>query len=62
MAGDSMFISVGNAAALAGVHVVTIGRWIDAGKLPNTRRTPGGHRRILLADLRAVLRTPAVTR
>lgn len=45
MAGSNELLSVGAAADLLGVHVVTIRRWTDEGKLPEVR-TPGGHRRI----------------
>lgn len=41
---DSL-LSVRAAADLLGVHVDTVRRWTDEGKLPETR-TPGGHRRI----------------
>jgi len=41
---DSL-LSVRAAADLLGVHVDTIRRWTDEGRLPETR-TPGGHRRI----------------
>ena len=42
---DSTLLSVRQAADLLGVHVDTIRRWTDEGRLPETR-TPGGHRRI----------------
>ena len=38
-------LSVRAAADLLGVHVDTVRRWTDEGRLPETR-TPGGHRRI----------------
>lgn len=41
---DSL-LSVRAAADLLGVHVDTVRRWTDEGRLPETR-TPGGHRRI----------------
>ena len=41
---DSL-LSVRAAADLLGVHVDTVRRWTDDGRLPETR-TPGGHRRI----------------
>ncbi len=41
----SDFLSVAAAADLLGVHVDTVRRWTDEGRLPETR-TPGGHRRI----------------
>lgn len=42
---DSTLLTVRQAADLLGVHVDTIRRWTDEGRLPETR-TPGGHRRI----------------
>ncbi|MEM6327283.1 MAG: helix-turn-helix domain-containing protein [Bacteroidota bacterium] len=42
---DSNLLTVRQAADLLGVHVDTIRRWTDEGRLPETR-TPGGHRRI----------------
>lgn len=41
---DSL-LSVRAAADLLGVHVDTVRRWTEEGRLPDTR-TPGGHRRI----------------
>lgn len=38
-------LSARAAADLLGVHIDTVRRWTDEGKLPETR-TPGGHRRI----------------
>ncbi|OZC04164.1 MerR family transcriptional regulator [Rubricoccus marinus] len=38
-------LTVRQAADLLGVHIDTIRRWTDEGRLPETR-TPGGHRRI----------------
>lgn len=48
-------LSVSAAADLLGVHVVTIRRWTDDGKLPEVR-TPGGHRRIPRAAIDRLLR------
>ena len=42
---SSDLLSVRQAADLLGVHIDTIRRWTDEGRLPQTR-TPGGHRRI----------------
>lgn len=42
------------AAAEAGVHPDTIVRWMDAGDLTD-HRTKGGHRRVDLEELRALL-------
>lgn len=33
-------------AAMMRVHVATIYRWLDAGKLPEVDRRPGRHRRV----------------
>jgi len=41
------------AAALLGVDETTLRHWADAGKVP-VYRTPGGHRRFLERDLRAL--------
>ena len=42
---SSDLLTVRQAADLLGVHIDTIRRWTDEGRLPETR-TPGGHRRI----------------
>lgn len=47
-------VSVSKAAKHAGVSRDTIVRWCNSGRLPCTR-APGGHRRILIADLNALL-------
>lgn len=47
-------LSVGEAAIVADVSIGTILNWTNLGKVPS-RRTPGGHRRIRLGDLEAVL-------
>lgn len=44
MADQSEWISLGEAAALLGVHPTTLRHWADQGDLPS-QRTPGGHRR-----------------
>lgn len=41
-------------AALFGVHVSTIARWADEGKIP-CFRTPGGQRRYPRAEIDALL-------
>lgn len=45
-------IGVGEAARITGLHADTIRRAADAGKI-NEIRTPGGHRRLALADVLA---------
>ena len=49
-------MTTGAAARMLGLHRDTVKRWISAGKLPSWR-TPGGHRRIDLADVIAAQRT-----
>lgn len=46
------------AAALVGVHVRTLARWSDEGRLP-VRRTRGGKRRYRRADVIALTEQPA---
>ena len=48
------WISLGKAAAMLGVHSMTLRRWSDSGKFPS-HRTPGGHRRFALTDIEAYL-------
>ena len=45
-------------AALFGVHVSTVVRWADEGKIPSFR-TPGGQRRYPRAAIDAILRGAA---
>lgn len=51
---DTEWLPLGKAAALLGVHSMTLRRWSDAGRFPSYR-TPGGHRRFALADIQAYL-------
>jgi excisionase family DNA binding protein len=51
---DDGYVSVAEAAAEVGVHGDTIRRWADAGRL-TAYRTPTGHRRFKVADVRALL-------
>jgi excisionase family DNA binding protein len=44
------WLSLGEAADVLGVHPSTVRKWADEGKLP-VRRTAGGHRRFLRAEL-----------
>ncbi|MGH2562141.1 MAG: helix-turn-helix domain-containing protein [Thermomicrobiales bacterium] len=48
------WLSINEACRFLGVDQSTLRRWSDAGKVP-VFRTPGGHRRYLEADLRALL-------
>jgi len=50
----SQSVSTGEAAKRLGVAPVTIQRWVDAGLLL-AERTPGGHRRINIAELRRLM-------
>jgi excisionase family DNA binding protein len=58
---DSRWLSLGEAASRLGVDEATLRHWADTGRI-RTFRTPGGHRRFLAADLRALLQreTPRV--
>ncbi len=48
----------GEVAPLAGVAESTVKTWARTGKIPSAR-TPGGHIRVRLSDLAAMLATPA---
>ena len=64
--GPDTLINTGDAALVLMVSEATIKRWSDAGHFPSIR-TPGGHRKIRLADLahfaiaRTTHRHPAVS-
>jgi excisionase family DNA binding protein len=47
-------VSAGEAARRLGVAPVTIQRWVDSGLL-HAERTPGGHRRIYVTELRRLI-------
>jgi excisionase family DNA binding protein len=49
---ENDWLSLGEASELVGVHPTTLRRWADSGSI-TCFRTPGGHRRFQLADLRA---------
>lgn len=51
---DDEHVAIGEAARILGASIVTVRRWIEAGRLAPTR-TPGGHYRFKVADLRALL-------
>jgi excisionase family DNA binding protein len=48
------WLSLGKAAALLGVHSMTLRRWSDSGRFPCCR-TAGGHRRFAANDVRSYL-------
>lgn len=48
------WLSLGKAAAILGVHSMTLRRWSDNGRFPSTR-TAGGHRRFASKDIQAYL-------
>lgn len=56
MSTSTMWLNRRQAAALAGVHVTTLDRWVASGALTR-HRTPGGLPRFARADIDA-LRTP----
>ena len=47
-------VSAGEAARRLGVAPATIQRWVDSGVL-HAERTPGGHRRIYVTELRRLI-------
>lgn len=51
---EEEWLSLSRAAALLGVHSMTLRRWSDSGRFP-FYRTPGGHRRFALADIEAYI-------
>ena len=48
-----MTISIGDAAKELGVSVITLRRWADSGKI-RSERSPTGHRRFYLADIKRI--------
>ena len=50
---ESRWVSLGVACRMMGANEATLRRWADRG-LIRSYRTPGGHRRFVLTDLRAV--------
>jgi 8-oxo-dGTP pyrophosphatase MutT (NUDIX family) len=55
----TVYLTSGQAAAAIGVHVHTLRRWWNRGLVQPAYRTPAGHARWDLADLRHQLDTPA---
>ncbi|HUV63473.1 MAG TPA: MerR family DNA-binding transcriptional regulator [Sedimentisphaerales bacterium] len=51
---NNLTVSAGEAARRLGVAPITIQRWVDSGLL-NAERTPGGHRRIYVTELRRLI-------
>lgn len=56
--GDDQILTTREAAELLGIAVSTAQQWIENGALP-AWKTPGGHRRVRLSDVRALLRERA---
>lgn len=55
---DAHWLTLGEASSVLGIHPSTLRTWADGGELP-VFRTPGGHRRFRLADLRTFLQERA---
>jgi excisionase family DNA binding protein len=55
---SASWLTLSEASDLLGVHQTTLRAWADKGEIP-VFRTPGGHRRFRLADLRAFLQERA---
>jgi 8-oxo-dGTP pyrophosphatase MutT (NUDIX family) len=55
----TVYLTSGQAAAAIGVHVHTLRRWANRGLVEPAYRTPAGHARWDLADLRRQLDRPA---
>lgn len=53
------WLSLKEASELLGIHFTTLRKWADDGEI-RVFRTPGGHRRFSVADLRRFLETRAV--
>ncbi len=54
---DARLLTIREAAAMLGVHPLTLRNWSEKGTIP-CLRTPGGHRRYRVRDLRQVLAAP----
>jgi predicted site-specific integrase-resolvase len=51
---ETDLVRTGEIAREFGVDPKTVTRWIDAGKMPECIKTPGGHRRYRVRDIRAM--------
>lgn len=55
MYSENTFISIGIAAKMLGVSIVTLRRWEKLGKLSSKYRTFGKHRRYKISDIKNII-------